>query len=66
MGERARLLREIGNHKFNGFGDIPLCWLFAEATANPWFIADYTFPGTIVGYFTHLEYIKLVPPAEDR
>jgi peptide/nickel transport system substrate-binding protein len=59
--ERARLLREIGDHKFNEFADIPLYWLFAEATVNPKFIADYEFPGTIVGYFTHLEYIKLAP-----
>jgi hypothetical protein len=28
---------------------------------NPKFIADYEFPGTIVGYFTHLEYIRLAP-----
>jgi ABC-type transport system substrate-binding protein len=59
--ERARLLREIGDHKFNAFADIPLYWLFAEATVNPKFVADYEFPGTIVGYFTHLEYIKLAP-----
>ena len=65
-GERARLLREIGDHKFNEFADIPLFWLFAEATVNPQFIADYEFPGTIVGYFTHLEYIKLMPQAGDR
>jgi peptide/nickel transport system substrate-binding protein len=65
-GERARLLREIGDHKFNEFADIPLFWLFAEATVNPQFIADYEFPGTIVGYFTHLEYIKLAPQAGDR
>ena len=29
--ERARLLREIGDHKFNEFADMPLFWLFAEA-----------------------------------
>lgn len=58
---RARLLREIGDHKFSEFADIPLFWLFAEATVNPKFIADYEFPGTIVGYFTHLEYIRLAP-----
>ena len=65
-GERARLLREIGDHKFNEFADIPLFWLFAEAAVNPRVIADYEFPGTIVGYFTHLEYIKLAPQARDR
>jgi peptide/nickel transport system substrate-binding protein len=60
-GERARLLREIGDHKFTDFAEIPLFWLFAEATVNPKYIAEYVFPGVITGYFTHLEYIKLAP-----
>lgn len=61
MQERARLLREIGDHKFYDFGELPLFWLFADATVNPKYIAEYTFPGVITGYYTHLEYIKLVP-----
>ena len=56
---RARLLREIGDHKFTKFANMPLFWLFAEATVNPKYIAEYTFPGTITGFFTHLEYVKL-------
>jgi hypothetical protein len=52
-------LREIGDHKFNEFADMPLFWLFAEAGVNPKYIAEYTFPGSITGFFTHLEYIKL-------
>src|SRR5262244_3452590 len=59
--ERARLLREIGDHKFTEFADIPMFWLFAEATVNPKYVAEYVFPGVITGYFTHLEYIKLAP-----
>jgi ABC-type transport system substrate-binding protein len=59
--ERTRLLREIGDHKFNEFAEIPLFWLFAEAAVNPKYVAEYTFPGVITGYFTHLEYIKLAP-----
>ena len=57
--ERARLLREIGDHKFNEFADMPLFWLFAEAGVNAKYIAEYTFPGSITGFFTHLEYLKL-------
>jgi ABC-type transport system substrate-binding protein len=57
--ERARLLREIGEHKFTEFADMPFFWLYAEAGVNPQYIADYTFPGSITGFFTHLEYIKL-------
>jgi peptide/nickel transport system substrate-binding protein len=60
-GERARLLREIGDHKFTEFAEIPLFWLFAEATVNPKYIAEYVFPGVITGYYTHLEYIRLAP-----
>jgi len=59
--ERTRLLREIGDHKFNEFAEIPLFWLFAEAAVNPKYIAEYTFPGVITGYFSHLEYVKLAP-----
>jgi ABC-type transport system substrate-binding protein len=59
--ERTRLLREIGDHKFNEFAEIPLFWLFAEATVNLKYIAEYVFPGVITGYFTHLEYVKLAP-----
>jgi ABC-type transport system substrate-binding protein len=57
--ERARLLQEIGDHKFNEFAAIPMFWLHAEAGVNPKFIAEYTFPGSITGFFTHLEYITL-------
>jgi ABC-type transport system substrate-binding protein len=60
-GERARLLREIGDHKFDEFAAIPMFWLFAEAVVNPKFIAEYVFPGTITGFYTHLEFIKLAP-----
>jgi peptide/nickel transport system substrate-binding protein len=59
--ERARLLRSIGDHKFNEFAEMPLAALFADATVNPKYIAEYTFPGVITGFYTHLEYIKLVP-----
>jgi peptide/nickel transport system substrate-binding protein len=60
-GHRARLLRETGDHKFNEFAAIPMFWLHAEAGINPKYIAEYTFPGSITGFFTHLEYIKLAP-----
>jgi ABC-type transport system substrate-binding protein len=60
-GERTRLLREIGDHKFNEFAHMPMFWLFAEATVNPKSIAEYVFPGVITGYFTHFEYVKLAP-----
>jgi ABC-type transport system substrate-binding protein len=57
--KRSQLLREIGDHNFNEFADIPLFWLFADATINPKFISEYVFTGIITGYYTHLEYVKL-------
>jgi ABC-type transport system substrate-binding protein len=59
--QRARMLQEIGDHKFTEFAEMPMFWLFAEAAVNPKYIAEYVFPGVITGYFTHLEYVKLVP-----
>ncbi|MBM3222418.1 MAG: ABC transporter substrate-binding protein [Candidatus Tectomicrobia bacterium] len=58
--ERARLLQEIGNHEFTEFASIPLFFLYADAAVNPKYVAEYTFPGVITGFFTHLEYVKLV------
>jgi hypothetical protein len=40
---------------------MPMFWLRAEAGVNPKYIAEYTFPGSITGFFTHLEYVKLAP-----
>ena len=59
--DRTRLLREIEDHKFNEFSAMPMFWFHAEAGVNPKYIAEYTFPGSITGFFTHLEYIKLAP-----
>jgi ABC-type transport system substrate-binding protein len=58
-GERARLLREIGDYKFSEFAEMPMFWLYAEAVVNPKYVAEYVFPGVITGFFTHLEYVKL-------
>jgi len=56
---RGRLLREIGEHKFQEFADMPLFWLYAEASVHPQYVAEHIFPGSITGFFTHLEYIRL-------
>ena len=61
IAERTRLLRDIGDHKVEEFAEIPLFWLYAEAVLNPKYIAEYTFPGIVTGFFTHLEYIKPAP-----
>jgi hypothetical protein len=28
---------------------------------HPTYVAEYIFPGSITGFFTHLEYVKLAP-----
>ncbi len=55
--ERDRLLREIGQLKFEEYDFIPLVWLPVNATVDPKVVGEYNF-GTITGVFTHLEYIK--------
>src|SRR5262245_8615696 len=59
QAERARLLREIGDHGFAEVASMPLFFLYADAAVHPKYIAEYTFPGVITGFFTHLEYVKL-------
>ena len=34
---------------------------FTTKSDGLWYIAEYTFPGVITGYFTHLEYVRLAP-----
>jgi hypothetical protein len=59
--ERARWLRTIGDHKFQELAELPLAALYADAAVNPKYVAEYTFPGVITGFYTHLEYVKLAP-----
>ena len=47
---RGRLLREIGDHKFQEFAEMPLFWLYAEAGVHPKYVAEYIFPGSITGF----------------
>ena len=56
--ERDRLIREIGNEKFDNYETIPLLWIFFQVAINPDVIAEYKFPGTAASNFSHLETIK--------
>ena len=57
-GRRQAILRNLGNHKYQNYADIPLFWLKAEVGVNPDQVRDYVFPGSIPGSFTHLEYVE--------
>lgn len=37
---------------------IPWFWLPSETSVNPQIIADYKYPGSIGGTYTHIEYMK--------
>jgi len=56
--ERERLAREIGDHLFEEFADIPLVLLFNEVTANPKVVSEWTYPGTGAGRSTHFHLLK--------
>ena len=58
--ERDRLIREIGNEKFDNFAIVPLLWIFFQVAIDPDIIAKYRFPGTAASNFSHLETIKAV------
>jgi ABC-type transport system substrate-binding protein len=60
LADRGRILREIGDQKFNEFAEMPMFWLYADAAVNPKYVSEYVFPGNITGFYTHLEYVKLV------
>lgn len=57
---RSELFRQAGNLIYDLHLDIPLFWLPAEAVVNPKMVADYVFPGSISGTWTHPEYLKAV------
>lgn len=54
----APLWKELGDKSFASFQNIPLFWLDTQIAANPTFVSDYVFPGSISGSWTHLENIK--------
>jgi len=58
LNERQRLARQIGDHLFEEFADIPLLLLYNEVVANPKVIADWTYPGPGAGRTTHFHLLK--------
>ena len=40
---------------------ISIAWYFTTKSDGIWYITEYTFPGVITGYFTHLAYVRLAP-----
>src|SRR6266508_605135 len=52
---------EFGNLSYERFMHVPMFWIPSEAVVDQNVVADYIFPGTITGLYTHVEYIKAAP-----
>ena len=50
--------REAGNAWYDGHVDAPLFYLPPEITVNRTIVADYVFPGSVTGNWSHVETIK--------
>ncbi len=57
----AAVWRQVGDLSFSLYQSVPLFWLPAEMTVNPKVVADYIFPGSISGTWTHVDMIKAAP-----
>jgi len=53
--------RKLGDMVYERFMHVPLHWVPAEAVVDSNIVADYIFPGTITGLYTHPEYVKAAP-----
>ena len=58
---RSKILQELGNIQYYDNARIQMFGLYVEMTVNPKFIANYDFPATMSGYFSHMEYVETVP-----
>jgi len=52
------LWRKWGDIAYEQYINLPLFWVPSEATVDPNVVADYVFPGSISGTYTHVEYLK--------
>ena len=56
--KQAELWRQAGDAKFDSVPNVPLFWLPVEAVYNPQFVADWPFPGSLSGSWSHVYLIK--------
>jgi peptide/nickel transport system substrate-binding protein len=53
-----KLWQQLGNLMFDRHVQMPLFWTPVEIVANSRVVADYVFPGSTPGMYTHLENVK--------
>ena len=60
QAKREPMWRQLGDIAYSTYMNIPLFWLPAEVSTNPKVVADWVFPGSITGTWTHIENLKAV------
>ena len=56
--ERSRIQREMGEHLFVNYANIPMFWAPVEVLINPDVVAEYAIPGNYSDVWTHTEWTK--------
>ncbi len=56
--KRDELWRQAGDVYYNKFMTLSLFWFQAEAIVNPNIVADWPFPGSLTGTWTHVHLLK--------
>jgi len=60
VSKHGSLFKDLGDASYKLHANIPLFWLPAEVVVSPKVIADWVWPGSISGTWTHIENIKAV------
>ena len=56
--KQKELWKQVGEILYTQHKEVPLFWLPIEAIADPKIVADWTYPGSATGSWTHVENIK--------
>ena len=59
LKERAAIIQDSGDAMYDNFCMIQMFGIAAQFVGNPKIVKNYTFPGLIFGYLTHLEYLEV-------
>lgn len=57
--ERATLLRDIGQIKFDNYAEVPIAWLPGQIVIDPNIVKTFIYPGNINAAFSHIA--EIVP-----
>ena len=57
-GKQKELWRRAGDLRFDAVQEVPLFWLPVEVVVDPKIVADWVFPGSISGSWSHVQNIK--------